>query len=746
LTTSLATAPAATAQSTEDSVKLVGRVETPNSVSARAWNRTFIVLATFEQGGRDVLVYSIDRASGRSRTHLLPGSDIAYAVVADPRDPNVFWAATSRRAQVFRINIASGNVRKVADLGDDAFIFAMDAAEDGTLFLGTYPQARFYRLSPGSAHVPEEISIPAALTGHRTNVQTVIAPKGDIVFFHLGSPGSLIAFDRQSGKAAEVLRTDSPFLFPARDFPAVIRKVRSVADFRAYPMDVSSRTESEPSLSDTPEWLTRLLPDTEFKVVAHGFSLRLLHDDRTTDLPVRPRHAGMPVVALSQITDRLAIGGTYWNKWAFALDTDKSAIRPLGPIGETGEFFTACAVGREVLIPHYLGQLLMLDPGAAIVADGPKANPREVARLATGHIGLACAELPNGRAVYATLPNYGQENGLVVGYDEKNGLHAISLGRTVSRLAVVGDRLFAASAGFRGLGLRTEEARPRPLVVFELDTRTLKPLRSAAIPVTRFPNATGLIQLTAESLILGVEGEGLFLVDIRRASGLKTRRVGKQCAGVSALTRIGPEKVVAICGADLYAFSASSEGLARIAPLPTGSGYLARGPGGEVFIAAGNSIYRVSASHVNAGMAQAARTPGSVKAISGGDMAGYPAEMVLTRAESAWNSAQVGKVALEKAYIGVDFGANRVFSVAEAELTWVTADTTPELAAIEHSSDGIRWTQITTFKPLPAPKPGATYWSQVIRWKKGAAARYWRIRPASGLAQTFAVEYLEFRL
>lgn len=733
----------------------IGQVDTPASMSAQAWNNATIAIAIFEQLGKQTEIYLIDRASGGVRSVTLPDSYIVYSMEFDHAHPEVLWVATSRTAQIFRLDTQKLTFERVVKLKADNFVFGLGLGSSGTVYFGTYPDGRLYAVvSNDGAWKLREISVDSDLTGGRTNVQTVIANSTGQVFFQIGSPGRLIGYDEKSGKLAAVLDTPDPFFFPVRDFPRVLKQVRGPADLHPYPLTPAQSSE------DLPDGLRKLLPRTAFDVSEGKFRMTIEHDGMKTTLDTTPKQGGMPVVAFKKVGKNLAVGATYWNRWAFKFDMASEKIESLDVIGRTGEFFTACGDGQEVFIPHYLGTLLEYNPSAPLdranvvpagsdpqaISTDPKDNPREVLVIPDGHLGLSCVVDKNS-LVYAMLPNYGQTAGLVARLVGGKLQTVVKPRQTYGQLVTLAStgqpsRLFAATSDFIGLGLK-RSGEPAPMRVVELDPENLQELRSTEVPLERYRNSVGLINIGDNRLLLGTEGGGLFEVDVSEPE-MTITHVGEACIGASSLTEWRDQFVAVICSDRLFIYSPESRGLSLATVLPSPSNFVTVGDSGNVYITSQSAIYRVSESTVAAAASRAARTPPST-AVSSASFENYASPNVLRRDQAGWLSQTSGAETIDGGgWVGLDYGASRPLEAHELEIVWTTPETTPPSVLVESSLDGRSWIHVSRFDTLKSAD-GKPYWTQTITFKNKHAARYWRVTPATAPAAQFGVEFLEFR-
>jgi len=735
----------------------IGHIATPRGYSVSAWNKTYLAIALFEQLSTDVEVDVIDRSTGKFDKVILPNSYIVYSMFFDRADPDVLWVATSERAALFKVKVSAGAIEPVAQFGDTKFIFGAGQHRSGDIYLGTYPDAKIYRVS--GLNLPysvTEISSLSELVGARTNVNGVFTPDSGFVFFHVGSPAILIAFDPVTGKSAKILDTNDPFLFPARDVIAPISRIRSVQDFGPLPPG-RSRWPGHP-----PPWAEQLFERRVFSMTYASFDLVVTHDGRETHLSGIPRHGGMPITAFKKVADDLAVGATYWNQWFFKLDLRSGKATTFGPIGRTGEFFTACGFEGKVIIPHYLGLLLSWDPDrpqqapnrlpsnspADAISYNPGDNPRELLARPDGHLGLDCLDAGGGKLIYSTLPNYGQETGrlwLVDVYAGGKDAAKIEVKRsasqTISRLALADGKLYGGTSEFRGLGLRKLAQLP-PMRLVEFDPTSLSEIQSVELPVETHRNTTGLVALARHQILVGTEGGGLYLVDTS-ADPMEARHIGPDCSGVSSLASLTSDAAVAVCGGHVFVIDVRSTGVAEAATLPGTASFMAICPDGDVIVASQSELIRISSTDIRNARAIAATVSSVGTPIADGALDGYPLQNVLARDTASWISPLIGRAAIGHAYVGMDFGPDPE-DIVRADINWVLPPNTPSRVRFEYSDNGADWAEAASLPTTAAPG-SSPYWLDHFAWPSVGAHRFWRVIPLEGLAEHFAVEYLSFR-
>lgn len=745
-------------KSATDGPTSLGHISTPRGNSASAWNRTYIAIALYEQLSSEVEVDVIERGTGALRNIVLQNSSIVYSMVFDRSEPDILWVVTSQRAALFKIRVSSGEITPIASFGDTKFIFAVAQHPSGDIYLGTYPDAKIYRLSEQAGdYKTAEITSLRELVGSRTNVKNIFTPGTGFVFFHVGPPGTLIAYDPVTGKSDTILNTTELFFLPARELIAPISSVKSLADFKRLPPGGVAKGAA------VPHWAEQLLPRRIFSLKVSGFELIVTQDGRETHLSDSPRQGGMSISAYRKVSDDVAVGATYWNQWLFKVDLRSGHATPLGPIGRTGEFFTACGFEGKVIIPHYLGLLLSWDLNSPLqapkevspdaptgtISDLPGDNPRELLARPDGHAGLDCLDAGGGKLIYSMLPRYAQETGQLSLVDVAKGDEGrpkIEVTRqppqTIDRLALSDGKLFAGTGEYRGLGLRPL-ANPPPLRILELDPTSLNEVRSVELPVDKYRYTTGLIALARHRLLVGTEGGGLYLVDTS-TDALRARRIGQaDCSGVSALASLSADTAVALCGPIVFVVDGHSGHMAQAAKLSGNASFVAVCPNGDVIVTVQSELFRIPATDIRKASAAVTSIAGLGTPISDGAVDGYPLRNILTNDTAAWISPLSDLAAAGHAFVGVDLEDTRE-EVIGADVGWALPQNTPTHVRFEYSDDGLTWAQAATLPTKPAPS-SSPFWINHFGWRSVGAHRIWRMKALEGLNGNFAVEYLAFK-
>lgn len=146
---------------------------------------------------------------------------------------------------------------------------------------------------------------------------------------------------------------------------------------------------------------------------------------------------------------------------------------------------------------------------------------------------------------------------------------------------------------------------------------------------------------------------------------------------------------------------------------------------------------------------------GRGRAISGGDLPGFPASNAFTTFATEWRSYQTGTTAVSAAaYIGYDFGQITIpngrqrYGIDAAHRELVTAikikqsnDPTRRVTKVrvERSDDGAKWYGVAA---IDIPNNNAL---NVVSFKKSVPSRFWRLRPIGfeSTCTAWAVQALE---
>ena len=428
----------------------VGSAPNPATVMETAESETAIVVSLFEPTANAVRVFDVDKKTGEQRVYEAKAY-ISYGLIADRRDPEIFYMITGQLAHVWRLD----RRRRVLELWhtfeNEMHTFSVAQDYDGSLLVGTYPTAALYRVRCDEVEPRcERIPLERELIGPRRYLHYIVV--GDTeTCLSFGSPSLVLARDRE-GKTRVVSEADEPF--------AAQGTVQALAGKPAQ--------------------------QASYSIESKGFVARLRFGSKDVDLSLAPISDGSHLSSFVAVRGDLAIGNTYWNHWFFTLDLKRRILRMHGPTGECGEFFAAGPFESGVLIPHYQGTLLYYDPAKPFeYRAGAKTNPQIIAQVSHAHFGTTSVSDGRGTAFYATAPNYHRKFGMLMRYRRDSGAEVLPVeDTTIHRLAFVGRRLFGGTSNSRGLGTSSAEAQVARVV--EIDPEQGHIIKSSRLlPETR---------------------------------------------------------------------------------------------------------------------------------------------------------------------------------------------------------------------------------------------------------------------
>lgn len=584
----------------------LGPPPTPAGITHSTENPSAVCVFLFESFG-DLTVVTLDKASMSFRETSVPGSKLTYNTVWDRADPQRLWVATCLGAGLWRYDLGTGAVEPVCRVEGESHVFGLDQLDDGTLVLGTHPNARCFRvrpphpaLSPGGERVGvrgadlQEIAIDPSLVSGCTYLHDVFAA-GKRLLLHYGSPGVLVRHDLDSGRSEVLHRSKHPFL----GFTASADGLAVTDDGLEWYFNRRGERVARPPAVPAPGY--RLGRDNDGGRITCG--------GRTATFSLAPRQGGMAVTAFGAGKDGKVYGGTYWNTWMFVAGGDPVELRGVGPLpGGCGEFFSHGWVGGKLAIPSYQGALYLYDPAWPYDA----GNPAAVAQMPEAHFGLACATNCLDELFYATAPNYHQAGGMLVRFLKGGGCRAweeIGDHLTFGSLAFVGDTLCGGTVQVRGMGLTSGKAAPgvpRVVAVSEERQQVL-----ASVPLGKERGDVRALLPLSPSELLAATPRGLYVVS-RRGEGLRAKAVSRlplyrrvcRCE-IHGLVDWKPGLVLVNAAPFLFAYDVGRREVTPLCRLPVKAGRAALDKEGDLFLATEDCVYCLPARALDALSARA---------------------------------------------------------------------------------------------------------------------------------------------
>jgi len=486
-------------ESSTPSIVRLGSVGTPIGASSAVESDRWVIVPLYEDLGPLTLAI-IEKSTGRQCDVTIDGAKFAYGLCFDRQQPDTLWVGTSEQAQLLRVDLQTGGMLRVVDLADDSHIFALAQSDDGTVYLGTYPTRRCFRVQPASVGwscEPLAIDHPAIA---KATYQYRIAATNDTLLLSYSAPAVLLRHDLKTHESRILIESPLSFL-----------ELQPIGD--QHWVSDGTRWHGFNDRLDALPADTLLPPYYPPQVVARGQHADLIYRGGRAKLSLAPRSGGMGITALDTADNGRIYGATYWNTWLFEVDSSARRIIARGALpGGSGEFFHSASRGGRLVIPSYQGVRYEYDPAREWQATTSPTNPQIVARLDQTHYGTASATLTDGRFVYATFPNYQQRSGRLV-FCESQGdrvIERIGDDLTLGHLATSGDRLFGGTLRATGSGLADSNSSARPKLV-ELDDRG-QIIQSLPLD-DREDDVTGLLALDASRLLIATKRR-LLIVDV----------------------------------------------------------------------------------------------------------------------------------------------------------------------------------------------------------------------------------------
>ncbi|MBL8830086.1 MAG: hypothetical protein JNM18_24120 [Planctomycetaceae bacterium] len=481
----------------------IGGVPTPVGATSVVENTRFAVVPLYEDLGPLRLVV-IDKSNGEQREIVILDAKFAYGLCFDREHDDRLWIATSERAKLFQLELSAGEPELIWQSAEDSHIFALDQAQSGELYLGTYPGRRCYRIKVDDGNTSAQlVTIQHPAIAGATYLYRIIATD-ESLFLSYSAPAVLLRHDLRGAANVELLRSSAPFVEMFRQQTHLW--AQQDGRWRGYDL------AGKPLADDL-----RPGPNYAATIEVRGVNAIVQAGDKSFEVSLRPRAGGMGITALDSGAAPRLFGATYWNTWLFEVDTSAREVRGVAALpGGSGEFFHSFTVdGRRQIIPSYQGARYAYDPQQAVSRVAGSSNPRLMSQVADAHYGIASASLSPTTQVYATFPNYHQAGGQLIvldtqpdGTTREQIVKRIGDDLTLGHLAVVERRLFGGTLDVVGAG-----------VVRELQqTPTLLELDVGGEIVARWPldnrpdDVTGLVVLDSGRLVCATRRR-LFVID-----------------------------------------------------------------------------------------------------------------------------------------------------------------------------------------------------------------------------------------
>ncbi len=124
---------------------------------------------------------------------------------------------------------------------------------------------------------------------------------------------------------------------------------------------------------------------------------------------------------------------------------------------------------------------------------------------------------------------------------------------------------------------------------------------------------------------------------------------------------------------------------------------------------------------------------GHFRPISSASAAGSRADYAFDGTGQSWRANGQG-IALNGAYVGVDYGSSRQVAVREVQVRWVAKSWLPGHLLVQSSDDGQMWVTAGTFAPVVPPEvgdaPGTKRWWVSYDLAPSGSHRFWRVAAA----------------
>jgi outer membrane protein assembly factor BamB len=337
----------------------------PTAGSERIYLSYIYYYDTFE-------IVAVDPRNGSHTVYSnpVPGEWGAWAIVAAP-DGNLY-VGTLPHAHLLRLDPRSGAFTDLGRPSDsEEYFWGLVVGSDGKIYGGTYPSAKLVRFDTGTGAM-EDLG---RMDPTEMYVREMRASKDGFIYGGIGfGKAHLVAYEIATGQHRDIL----PEAFQAPGVRALIHLgvdgnlYGHVNDqyFRLDGWDATPIGNAMP-LEDSGSHLA----DGRMTWVGDGDTAPRVTDLRTkatTQIPID--YAGLPatIFRLGRGPDGMLYGGTIMPTRLFKIDPRSGGLADIGTIG-VGEVYSFLSVDQRLLMANYYGQnhapLMTYEPGGA---------PREV--------------------------------------------------------------------------------------------------------------------------------------------------------------------------------------------------------------------------------------------------------------------------------------------------------------------------------------------------------------------------------
>lgn len=585
------------------------------------------------------------------RTFPLQGADTAMELRPNQDRSKIYFVTTTDN-NLYEYDTGSGELRKVGPVNPesprDGNVWSLTAAEDGKMYMGSYPNALLYLYDPADDSIEnlgqlddtqayvytlaydfETGNLYAATGGVAAQVWK-ITPDGtqtallneenapgattsqfistftfvDGLLFARGDNSSLLVIDRDDEVKYWTGAGREAFGYQVTPNPMEEGKLVMTTPAGLAEYDANSHTIRDLGLSghgvlNDALWLE--LDDPQFPgltmVAATNAGATLYNPQNATS-------TSFPVDYENPVTVQKILNGPDGSIYASGYPTGLTSIgKTPGEFGETlqaGQFESAVVRDGKMLLGAYgYGKLMEFDPATG-------AAPRQIFDLRVEEqdrpFGLTYDEA-NDRLFMATVPYYGTNQGALTVYDFATEEKTVYTDEIVEEQSVI-DVLYHDGLVYLGTTLDGGLSAPPSgqteahFIVFDPDTGTVV---DDIVPVTGDEGVTGLM-VGPDGLIWGVSEDTVFKYDpasgeIVFSEAMLGARYGNSTVWAWAYLAIG---------ADGNVYGSNRSSIFRIDPetmdytkIVEGAGnYLKADGNGDLYFSRGVNVYRYSVPRV----------------------------------------------------------------------------------------------------------------------------------------------------
>jgi hypothetical protein len=538
-------------------------------------------------------VVAIDPATGEyeSFPNPAPGEYGSRSMVLGP-DGSIY-VGTLPNAHLLRLDPGTG---ALVDLGrpsaSETFVWDMAFAQDGKLYGGTQPNGHLFSYDPANGGFVDL----GRLDPTQSYVRFVAASDDGFVYAGLGSTAmDVVAYEIATGKRQSLLPAISRTAGFANVYRADDGRVYAVAGSTTFSLSgfVATPTTTPPARP----YPNRLRDGSRLKL--DGRDLVVVGPDgKTVHRPYRYPGRELPLYRIGLGPDGKLYGSSVLPAWLVRIDPGKGRLEPVGALGD-GEVYQFVAQGNRLLMGGYGVGAPVLSYDPAQPFDGGPSGRNPTVESAPGvdpsWRPQGAVQGPDGKAYLGATPGYGKLGGPLVRWDGKSSgvevFPSVVPDQSVVSLSRWGSFIVGGTSIQGGGGTKPTQTSA---VLFVWDPAT----RNTTLTVVPVPGAPAIenVVVTPAGLALGIAEHRLFVVDLTRRKVVFVKELPFRGGVIYSGMAIGPDGriwgLAAAKEAGIFVVDPASYDVKLVAqaPEPITAGLVLRD--GALFFASGARVYR----------------------------------------------------------------------------------------------------------------------------------------------------------